>query len=377
MPCFAGPGPSRRCRRPVTTLSVVVRKQLSREFALDIAFAAPPGVTILFGASGSGKTTILRTVAGLLRPDAGSISVGDRVLFDARSNRDVPTRERRVGYVFQHLALFPHLTVQENLAFGLARETPEHRRQKIADIAARFRIEHLLARRPGALSGGERQRAALARSLVTTPMVLLLDEPLSALDLPAQSHIIDDLRAWNAAHVIPILYVTHSHREVFALGDRVVALERGQVIATGTPHDVLERPEHPALAQLAGFENILPATVVARKVEAGTMQCRLAGSDAELEVPLARGDVGTHVRIAVRAGDILLATEPPRGLSARNILPGELQSLTRDGATLVATVDAGARFIVHPTPSAVGSLRLTPGQHVWLVIKTYSCRSAR
>ena len=187
---------------------------------------------------------------------------------------------------------------------------------------------------------------------------------------------IDDLRAWNAVHQIPILYVTHSHREVFALGDRVVVLERGHVIATGTPHDVLEMPEHPTLAQLAGFENVLPATVIHRKADVGTMQCRLAGTEAELEVPLARGATGTRVQIAVRAGDILLATEPPRGLSARNILVGKLVSLTRDGATMIAAVDAGARFVVHLTPSATQSLQLASGQRVWLVIKTYSCRSA-
>ncbi|HET9832437.1 MAG TPA: molybdenum ABC transporter ATP-binding protein [Vicinamibacterales bacterium] len=360
----------------MSNLSVAVRTRLSHDFTLDVALVAPPGVTILFGASGSGKTTVLRSVAGLLRPDAGSISVAERVLFDATSHRDVPTRERRIGYVFQHLALFPHLTVEQNLAFGIRNDDPHARANKIREIAAVCRIEPLLARRPGALSGGERQRTALARSLITAPSVLLLDEPLSALDLPAQTQIIDDLRAWNAVHQIPVLYVTHSHREVFALGDRVVVLERGHVIATGTPHDVLEMPEHPTLAQLAGFENVLPATVIHRKADMGTMQCRLTGTEAELEVPLARGATGTHVQIAVRAGDILLATEPPRGLSARNILAGKLVSLTRDGATMIAAVDAGARFVVHLTPSAAQSLQLASGQRVWLVIKTYSCRSA-
>ena len=360
----------------MSNLSVAIRTRVSRDFTLDVAFVASPGVTILFGASGSGKTTVLRSVAGLLRPEAGSISVGERVLFDAVSRRDVPTRERRIGYVFQHLALFPHLTVEGNLAFGLRSDSPHSRPDALREVAASFHIEHLLDRKPGSLSGGERQRTALARSLVAAPEVLLLDEPLSALDLPAQSRIIDDLRSWNAAHQIPILYVTHSHREVFALGDRVVALEQGRVIATGTPHDVLEMPEHPTLAQLAGFENVLPATVMARKADAGTMQCKLHGTGVELEVPLARGAAGSNVQIAVRAGDILLATEAPRGLSARNILRGRLSSLTRDGATMIAVVDADARFVVHLTPSATDSLHLTLDQDVWLVIKTYSCRSA-
>jgi len=358
------------------SLSVAIRARLSARFSLDVAFSAPPGVTILFGASGSGKTTVLRAVAGLLRPDHGAISIGSRVLFDASLRKDVSTSDRHIGYVFQHLALFPHLTVAANLEFGLRDEPAARRRQKIRDVAESFRIEHLLERRPAALSGGERQRTALARSLVTDPAVLLLDEPLSALDLPAQSRIIDDLRRWNESHRIPILYVTHAHREVFALGERVVVFEDGRVIATGTPYDVLEMPEHPSLATLAGFENIVPATVVARKHETGTMQCRLTGADAELEVPLARGDVGAQVRIAVRAGDVLLATERPHGLSARNVLPGTLIALTRDGTTVVACVDAGVPFVAHLTPTSADSLRLLVGQRVWLVIKTYSCRSA-
>jgi len=357
-------------------LSVAIRARLSDQFALDVAFLAPPGVTILFGESGSGKTTVLRAVAGLLRPDAGSISVGPRILFDASSRQDVATPDRRIGYVFQHLALFPHLTVEDNLAFGIRHHAADRRRQKIQQVAQSFRIDHLLGRRPSLLSGGERQRAALARSLVTEPTVLLLDEPLSALDLPTQSRIIEDLRVWNETHRIPILYVTHSHREVFSIGERVVVLAEGRVIATGTPYEVLEIPENPSLATLAGFENVLPATVLSRTLETGTMHCRLAGTHVELEVPLARGEVGTHVRIALRAGDILLATGPPRGLSARNVLPGTLTTLNRDGTTVVACVDAGVPFVAHLTPTSVDSLGLQVGQKVWLIIKTYSCRSA-
>ena len=357
-------------------VSAAIRARLSDAFTLDVAISVPAGVTILFGASGSGKSTVLRAVAGLLRPDAGSITIGPRVVFDRSRHVDVPARRRHAGYVFQHLALFPHLSIEENLAYGLHAEPGEERRRKTREIAASFKIDHLLARRPSAISGGERQRAALARSLVTDPSALLLDEPLSALDHTTQLRIIDDLRRWNAAHGIPILYVTHSHREVFALGDRVIVLDNGRVVAAGTPHDVLEMPEQASLAQLAGFENVIQASVVARRADAGTMVCRLMDTTVELEVPLARGAAGSAIRIAIRAGDILLATEPPRGLSARNILRGRLVSLTRDGAAMVAVVEAGTRFVVHLTPSAADSLGLTLGQNVWLVIKTYSCRIA-
>ncbi len=360
----------------VTMLAATIRARISDTFGLDVALSVPDGVTILFGASGSGKSTVLRAIAGLLRPEAGAITIGSRVLFDRSTGRDVPARQRRIGCVFQHLALFPHLSVEENLAFGLHDQPAEVRTRKVREIAASFRIDHLLGRRPAAISGGERQRTALARSLVTDPSALLLDEPLSALDHVTQSRIIEDLRRWNAEHQIPMLYVTHSHREVFALGDRVIVLDNGRIVASGTPHDVLEMPEQASLAQLAGFENVLPAAVVARKPDAGTMVCRLAGSTVELEVPLARGATDGAIRVAIRAGDILLATEPPRGLSARNILRGRLETLLRDGPTMVAGVEAGARFVVHLTPSAVETLGLTLGQDVWLVIKTYSCRIA-
>lgn len=355
------------------TLRATIRTRLS-SFELDVTLDAPPGITIVFGASGSGKSTLLRSVAGLARPEHGRITVGTRVLFDADQRIDLAPRERGVGLVFQQLALFPHLTARANLAFGLTALDASEREARIDDIARRFRIDGLLDRRPAALSGGERQRVALARTLVTDPSVLLLDEPLAALDYATQTRIIDDLRAWNAARNIPVLYVTHSHREVFALGERVVVLDQGRVLATGTPHEVIDLPAHETIAQLAGFENLFTATVVGRRPASGVMQCRLAEGTAELEVPLGLADVGASVRIAVRAGDILLATEEPRGLSARNVLRGTLASFTREGTTIVARVDAGERFVVHLTPGAVESLGLTTAMPVWLVLKTHSCR---
>jgi molybdate transport system ATP-binding protein len=357
------------------TLTVAVSRRLSPQFALDVAFAAPPGITILFGASGSGKTTVLRAVAGLTRPDAGRITVGDRTLFDASAGVDLSVRDRHVGYVFQQLALFPHMSIADNIGYGLHRLPPAERRERMMTIAESFRITSVLDRRPGEASGGERQRAALARALVTEPSVLLLDEPLSALDLAIQSRIIDDLRRWNEAHRIPVLYVTHAHREVFALGERVIVLDGGRVLTSGSPHEVLDSPAHESLASLAGFENLFDATVVAQRTAAGTMQCRLRDSGAELEVPLFRAAIGDAVRIAVRAGDILVANEEPRGLSARNILRGRLQSVKREGATMIATVDAGQPFTVHLTPGGYDSLGLAVGTPLWLIIKTYSCRT--
>jgi molybdate transport system ATP-binding protein len=209
---------------------------------------------------------------------------------------------------------------------------------------------------------------------VTKPSLLLLDEPLSALDHAIQSRIMDDLRRANDARRIPIIYVTHSHREVYTLGERVTVIDHGRVIASGTPHEVLDHPERGALANLAGFENVFGATVIERRERAGTMECRLDGSTTELEVPLNQGVAGQQIRIAIRAGDILLAIEEPRGLSARNVLRGRLLDLTAQGPTMIAIVEAGTTFVVHLTPGGVESLRLQPGSHVWLIVKTYSCR---
>jgi molybdate transport system ATP-binding protein len=355
-------------------LTVEVRKRLSPHFALDVAFAADPGITNLFGASGSGKTTVLRCLAGLVRPDLGRIAVGERALFDSATHIDVPVQRRQIGYVFQQLALFPHLSIEQNVAYGLHGRTLAEQRERVRRIADSFRIAHLLTRAPGQVSGGERQRAALARALVTEPSLLLLDEPLSALDHAIQLRIMDDLRAWNETHRIPVLYVTHSHREVFGLGERVIVLDHGRVIASGSPHEVLDHPSHDVLASLAGFENVFDASVVERRERLGTMHCRLRDSTMELEVPLANTQVGETIRIAIRAGDILVANHEPSGLSARNMIPGTLVALSRQGPTIVASVDAGVNVTVHLTPGGIESLGIRPGDRVWLIIKTYSCR---
>jgi molybdate transport system ATP-binding protein len=355
------------------TLSVAIGKRLSPHFELDVAFTAPPGITILFGASGSGKSTVLRAVAGLLRPDRGRIATGNRVLFDTTAAIDMPARHRRIGYVFQQLALFPHMSIADNIAYGLPEMPASERRQRVAAIAGSFRISGTLGRRPAQASGGERQRAALARALVTEPAVLLLDEPLSGLDQPMQSLIIEDLRRWNDAHGIPVLYVTHAHREVFALGERVVVLQDGHVLASGSPQQVLRQPEHELVASLAGFENVFDGIVLARRIAGGTMECRLGIGTVDIEVPLTSAAVGSRIRVAIRAGDILIANQEPRGVSARNVLRGVLTSIAQEGATTIATVDAGERFVVHLTPGGYASLGLSPGMVLWLIVKTYSC----
>ncbi len=351
------------------------RPSPEHEFILEVAFQAPPGFTILFGPSGAGKTTLLDCVAGLTTPDDGRIAIGDRVWFDRARSVDLPVSKRRVGYVFQTLALFPHLTAVQNVQYGLAHLPQAERTRRTSAILRAFHIPHLAQRRPREISGGESQRVALARTLVTDPALLLLDEPLAALDAATKTKIIDDLRSWNEAHRIPILYVTHSREEVFALGERVIVLDAGRIVAQGTPHEVIAAPLQETVAQLVGFENVFDAIVEAVRPERGTMNCRIAGEDGPvvLETPLVRGGVGAPLRVGIRAGDILLATSPPVGLSARNVIPGRITSLVQRDVVVSARVKCRVEMEVHLTLAARDSLQLVPGREVWLVIKTHSC----
>jgi len=355
------------------TLAVDIRKRLSASFALEANFIAQEGITILFGRSGSGKTTLLNCIAGLMRPDAGRVALDSRALFDADAKIDLPPAQRSVGFLFQDLALFPHLTAAQNVEYGLAKLPAKARRERAEAILDAMRVGNLAARKPAQISGGEKQRVALARSLVTNPAVLLLDEPLAALDAIAKSSIIADLRAWNAAHAIPIIYVTHSLQEAFAVGEAVVVLEAGKIIARGSPLEVLDAPRQETIAQLAGFENLFDATVSALHDERGTMTCALSGSALELEVPLTHTQQGAQLRVAIRAGDIMIAKERPHEISARNVFPATIAAIRTEGHSAIATMEAGRGFAVRMTLGARDDLDLQPGAQVWLVIKTYSC----
>jgi len=355
------------------TLIASIRKQRTGATPFDLAvdLELPIGITILFGASGAGKTTILDCIAGLTTPDSGKIAVDGRVLFDSAQRVNVPVPQRRIGYVFQDLALFPHLTVEANVEYGLQHLSSAERHRRVHSVLEAFRIAHLRERRPQQISGGEAQRVALARSLVTDPVVLMLDEPLAGLDAPTKSRIVEDMRAWNESRSIPVLYVTHSRDEVFALGEQVVVLDRGRVIAHGTPHEVMTMPRQETIAQLAGFENIFDALVDSAHEDRGTMTCNLG--PVQLETPLVRAEVGSKLRVGIRAGDILLATQHPEGLSARNILRGKVISLERRDVIVAARVNCGVEFEVHLTLAARDALHLSAGREVWLVVKTHSC----
>src|SRR5262249_25673183 len=194
-----------------------------------------------------------------------------------------------------------------------------------------------------------------------------------ALDAPTKSRILDDLSMWNQSRRIPILYVTHNREEVFTVGEQILVLEEGKIVARGTPHEVMSAPRQVSVAQLVGFENIFDAIVIAVHEDRGTMTCRLAGSKVDLETPLLRADLGAKLRIGIRAGDILLATQRPLGLSARNVIAGKVAWLVQRDAIVILKVDCGVEAEVHVTLSARDSLQLGIGREVWLVLKTHSC----
>jgi molybdate transport system ATP-binding protein len=362
-------------------LKVRLRKSRSgatrSPFVLDVALEIPPGITIVFGPSGAGKSTLLDCIAGLLKPNSGQIEISGEVLLDVERRINLPPAKRKIAYVFQFLALFPHMTVEQNVAYGLAHMASPEQALRVKAMLETFRVQQLAKCKADEISGGEQQRVALARSLATSPRVLLLDEPLTALDEGLKKSIMEDLRRWNAAQNIPILYVTHSRAEVDALGERVIALDRGKIISTGTPHEVLDAPRRSALAHASGFENLFSGVVTDHREADGVMRVRLVKGTCEIETPLGHAAVGIAVRLAIRAGDILLATQRPYGLSARNVIAGKIISLEQRGTMFVAQVAADADgavvFTVHLTLGAKRALELDVNQPVWLVIKTHSC----
>jgi molybdate transport system ATP-binding protein len=346
-------------------------------FTLDVEFQVQPGVTILFGASGAGKTQTLKSIAGLVRPDAGFVGVDGEVLFDSERRINVPVSRRRAGYVFQNLALFPHMTALENVEFGVGDLPRKERRAKAEALLERFGVGHAALRRPGEISGGEAQRVALARALASDPRLLLLDEPLSALDEPVKLGIISDLKRLNATLRLPILYVTHSRDEALTLGERALVFERGRVVADGEPHEVFGSPTTASVARLTGVENIFEGRTLSRSEAAGTMTVELSGQEGEtcrVEVPLAEADHGGRVKIAVRSGDVLIATEEPRGISARNILAGRVSRVEQRSEQTLVHVESGVVWVASVTRQSLRELEIEVGKQVWLAFKTYSCR---
>ncbi len=325
-------------------------------------------VTAVMGPSGAGKTSLLEAIAGLRRAQ-GRIAVGETVLHDDAGGVHLPPERRRVGYVPQDAGLFPHLTAGANVRFGARAE-----RSRVDAAIEVLGIGALLERHPHSLSGGEKQRVALARALATDPVLLLLDEPLAALDVGLRERIIPYLLRVREEWRVPMLYVTHNVGEALALAGEVLVLEAGQVRAQGPPAELLQAP---ALQTPDGLENLLRGRVAAVDEAAGVLRVEVEGGATVVSTWSAGRRVGDPVTLAVRAEDVLLAAEEPRGLSARNVYEARVTSAERSGPDVLvrcALSPGPSSWLVRVTPAAADALSLRPGRPVWLAVKSHSVR---
>ena len=341
-------------------------------FVLDCEAEFSHGVTAIFGPSGSGKTTLLNCIAGLVTPDEGEIEAMGRVVFSSYRPRNEPPERRRLGYVFQDSALFPHMSVRDNITYGYKLTRKRLRRTDPSTLVELFGLGALMDRRVGGLSGGERQRVALARALAVSPELLLLDEPLASLDAGFRGVIIEHLKIVRRELGTSMAYVSHSISEVSALADTTLVLVGGRkVVHDKTPRVVV----HPAIADFAdyhGLENLLQARVDSTGAGDGLAELRVG--KARLLARASGRRSGEAVTASIRAGDVILTTDPPSRMSARNVIPAaieEIHTLSRGGRVLVYC-DVGERLMVEITSGALEELALRPGMAVHLIIKANS-----
>jgi len=342
-------------------------------FALDVAFDAPPGVTALFGRSGSGKTTVVNAVAGLLMPDRGRIVAGGAVLFDRAGGVALPPHRRRLGYVFQDARLFPHLSVRQNLTYG-QRFAPAGG-VGLDAVVEMLGIGALLERRPGALSGGEKQRVAIGRALLSNPRLLLMDEPLAALDEARKAEILPWIERLRDGTDIPILYVSHSMAEVARLATTLVVMDQGRIRAAGPVAEVLADPGLAPVLGLREAGSILSARVVAQE-EDGLTRLETAGGPVWL--PRIEAAVGSALRVRIAAQDVIIARGRPEGISALNVLPAVVAAVRMgDGpGALVRLSVGGDALLVRITRRSAAALELREGVEVFAIVKSVSVAQA-
>ena len=326
-------------------------------------------VTVLYGPSGAGKTTVLRCLAGVDIPHAGFIRFGPEAWVECGARRYVPPQERGVGLLFQEYALFPHLTVAANIGYALRRVGASERTARVDELARLLRISDLLARRPDRLSGGQRQRVALARALAPRPRLLLLDEPLSALDGPTREELRGELRALLDRARIPSIVVTHDRVEAMALGDQMAVLAEGCVRQVGPVHEVFSEPVDLVVARVVGTENVARARLVERRdglalVDVGS--ARLWAVDP--------GHVDHDAYACIRAEDVVLEPAPTTMTSARNELVATVRALSPEGALVRVTLDCGFRLVAVVTRASAARLALEPGARVAALVKAPAIR---
>ncbi len=333
------------------------------EARLTVALG-PSTVLILFGPSGSGKTTLLRCLAGLERPERGCIRFISRPWFDAEQAIDVPPQERAVGYMPQEYALFPTYSVAGNIGYGLGGLNTDERHRRIAEVLALLKLQGLEQLTPRQLSGGQQQRVALARTIARRPQLLLLDEPLSALDAPTRMQLRGELRHLLKELAIPSVVVTHDWEEALALGDRMAVINAGRVLQEGTPQEVFNRPKNAEVVRIVGMETALEGRV--RESLDGLATVDVAGVMLHA---LAEEGIGPDVFVCIRAEDIVLDKGGTGATSARNRLQGRVTEVSSMGALMKVGLDCGFPLSAVVTRSAVEDLQLDAGAPVTASIK--------
>lgn len=337
------------------------------DFSLDVTASWKERVAVIFGPSGSGKTTLFEVLLGLQRPLRSRIELAGTLLEDTESGLRVPVERRRLGWVPQEASLLPHLSVAGNLRLGLRRAGPEGERHLERAIRV-LEIERLLDRSVARLSGGERQRVALARALASGPRALLLDEPLASLDLGLRARVLPFLRRIRDELDVPMLYITHEPDEAILLGEVVVVLDAGRVVATGPPREVLWSRAVLPLAEALGIENVVEARGV--EGEEGLVETR---AGLRLVVP-GRVAAGEALCLGLRAEDLLLAAEAPGRLSARNILPARVAALEERAGDVLVHLEARERLVAKVTRAAARALALAEGADVHVIVKAQAIR---
>lgn len=340
------------------------------DFSLNIAASMTGSALAIFGPSGSGKSTILACIAGLIKPQSGHIRVGDETFFESGRGIDLPPEHRSIGLVPQEGLLFPHLDVRANLLYGRRSSGDPARAQRLNEVLEVLEIGHLPARRPDTLSGGERQRVALGRALLSSPKLLLLDEPLAAVDQALKRRILPYLTRALDHFRIPALYVSHDPAEVLAVTCELLVIRAGRAVAAGNYHDIVDQPAVYAAFSREGIDNVFEGVVERDCPAEGYAEVR-AGT-ALFRVPPGIGIAGAQVQLTVKAGDIILASQHPPLVSARNVLRGTVSRLADVDGLVLAHLDVGCELIVELTPAAVRDLSLAPGAAAWALIKSNS-----
>ena len=338
-------------------------------FTLDVDLVLKKSITALFGPSGSGKTSFLEAIAGLKKELSGNITIDDRDVFSSEAKLFLAPEKRFLGYVPQEILLFPHMNVRKNILYGAGRINDFM--VTLESVTKALEIGHLLDRDIKNISGGERQRVALARALITKPRILLLDEPIAALDMDLKKRILPYLRRIRDTFQIPIIYVTHDITDVLTLCDEVVVLDKGKVVSQGVPREILKARVMIERLLLGPMENVLEGIVFLQEKEKGVTQIKINDSFI-LSTPYQDSSIGSTVHLGVPAEDILISLQAITEISARNIIQGQIESIEIFEGIVVLRISAGVPFLVRLTRGATDHLHLKEGQKVYLVIKSHS-----